>query len=51
MGAVAVSKIMQIAVPVPNPERARAFYSDVLGLTHLFDAPPFLSFFGAARPG
>lgn len=39
------SHIVQVAVPVRDLDRARAFYRDVLGLTHLFDAPPSLSFF------
>lgn len=39
------SHIVQIAIPVRDLERARAFYRDQLGLTHLFDAPPSLSFF------
>ncbi|MFV3129813.1 VOC family protein [Niveispirillum sp. KHB5.9] len=39
------SHIVQVAVPVLDIDRARAFYRDVLGLTHLFDAPPSLSFF------
>ena len=38
-------QIGQIAVPVKDVERATAFYRDVLGLTHLFSAPPGLSFF------
>ncbi len=45
------SHIAQVAIPVRDPDRARAFYRDTLGLTHLFDAPPSLSFFqcGATR--
>ena len=39
------SHIAQIAVPVRDLDRARAFYRERLGLTHLFDAPPGLSFF------
>lgn len=39
------SHIAQIAIPVRDIDRARAFYRDRLGLTHLFDAPPSLSFF------
>ncbi|MGQ0660212.1 VOC family protein [Sphingosinicella sp.] len=37
--------IAQIAVPVRDLDRARAFYRDTLGLPHLFDAPPGLAFF------
>jgi methylmalonyl-CoA/ethylmalonyl-CoA epimerase len=45
------SHIAQVAIPVRDPDRARAFYRDTLGLMHLFDAPPSLSFFqcGATR--
>jgi methylmalonyl-CoA/ethylmalonyl-CoA epimerase len=41
----------QIALPATQIERATAFYRDVLGLPHLFSAPPGLSFFqvGATR--
>ena len=45
MSAVALSRIKQIAVPVDDIEKAKAFYKDVLGMQHLFDAPPALSFF------
>ena len=37
--------IAQIAVPVHDLERAKAFYGGTLGLEHLFDAPPGLAFF------
>lgn len=39
------SHIVQVAVPVQDIDRARDFYRDILGLTHLFDAPPSLAFF------
>ena len=39
------SHIAQIAVPVRDLDRAKRFYGETLGLTHLFDAPPGLSFF------
>lgn len=39
------SHIVQIAVPVRDLERAKRFYGETLGLAHLFDAPPGLSFF------
>ena len=39
------SRIGQIAVVCQDVARARAFYRDVLGLRHLFDAGPSLSFF------
>jgi methylmalonyl-CoA/ethylmalonyl-CoA epimerase len=37
--------IGQVALGVQDVERATAFYRDVLGLQHLFSAPPGLSFF------
>jgi methylmalonyl-CoA/ethylmalonyl-CoA epimerase len=40
-----ISHIGQIAIQVQDVERATAFYRDVLGLEHLFSAPPGLSFF------
>lgn len=39
------SHLAQVAIPVRNLDRARTFYRDTLGLTHLFDAPPALAFF------
>jgi methylmalonyl-CoA/ethylmalonyl-CoA epimerase len=39
------SRIAQIAVPIRDLERAKHFYGEVLGLTHLFDAPPGLAFY------
>ena len=39
------SRIGQIAIVCKDVARAKAFYRDVLGLTHLFDAPPGLTFF------
>ncbi|GAC1486623.1 MAG: hypothetical protein NVS1B5_09130 [Gemmatimonadaceae bacterium] len=44
-GTVALSRIKQIAIPVRSIDEAKAFYHDTLGLRHLFDAPPALSFF------
>ena len=41
----ALQRIKQIAVPVRDIKEAARFYRDALGLTHLFDAPPALSFF------
>ena len=38
-------KLAQVAVTVRDRQRAKSFYGDVLGLPHLFDAPPGLSFF------
>jgi methylmalonyl-CoA/ethylmalonyl-CoA epimerase len=39
------SHIVQIAIPIQDIDRAKAFYGATLGLAHLFDAPPGLSFF------
>jgi methylmalonyl-CoA/ethylmalonyl-CoA epimerase len=39
------SHIVQIAIPIQDLDRAKRFYGDTLGLPHLFDAPPGLSFF------
>ena len=49
--ALGIESVGQIAIPVKDLARAKAFYRDTLGLTHLFDAPPGLSFFqcGALR--
>ena len=44
-GKVALSKVRQIALPVRDISEATRFYRDTLGLRHLFDAPPALSFF------
>lgn len=44
-GGVSFSKIRQIAVPVTDIVEATRFYRDLLGMRHLFDAPPQLSFF------
>jgi methylmalonyl-CoA/ethylmalonyl-CoA epimerase len=40
-----LESIGQIAINVKDTARARAFYRDVLGLKHLFDAGPDLAFF------
>src|SRR6059058_5812835 len=42
---VSPARIRQIAVPVDSLEDAKAFYGGTLGIRHLFDAPPALSFF------
>lgn len=44
-GNVALSRIRQIALPVRAIDEATRFYRDTLGMRHLFDAPPALSFF------
>jgi methylmalonyl-CoA/ethylmalonyl-CoA epimerase len=43
--AVSLSRIKQIALPVHSIDTAKAFYRDTLGMRHVFDAPPALSFF------
>ena len=42
---VALNRIGQIAITVSGLPRAVKFYRDVLGMRHLFDAGPKLSFF------
>ena len=43
--SVALNQIAQIAVNAHDISRATAFYRDVLGMQHLFDAGPKMSFF------
>ena len=40
-------RLAQVALTVGDVGRAKNFYGEVLGLPHLFDAPPGLSFFQA----
>ena len=40
-----ITAIHQIAVNVRDVDRARAFYRDKLGIRHLFDGGPKLTFF------
>jgi methylmalonyl-CoA/ethylmalonyl-CoA epimerase len=42
---MAPTRLAQVAIAVQDLDRAKAFYGDVLGLEHLFDAPPGLAFF------
>jgi len=42
---IGITSLGQIAINVKDLARAEAFYRDVLGLRHLFAAPPKLSFF------
>jgi predicted enzyme related to lactoylglutathione lyase len=42
---VALTQIAQIAINVHDLPRAVSFYRDVLGMQHLFDAGPRMSFF------
>lgn len=41
----ALGEIGQIALTVRSQAVAKPFYRDILGLKHLFDAPPSLSFY------
>ena len=45
MASIRTTHLAQVAIPVHDLERAKIFYGDRLGLAHLFDAPPGLSFF------
>ena len=45
MASIHPTHLAQVAIPVHDLERAKAFYRERLGLAHLFDAPPGLSFF------
>jgi methylmalonyl-CoA/ethylmalonyl-CoA epimerase len=45
MANLSQSRIGQIAVVCNDVPRAKAFYQDTLGLRHLFDAGPTLTFF------
>ena len=45
----AVNDIGQIGVTIGDLEKSVAFYRDVLGLKHLFSAPPGLAFFAAGN--
>ena len=45
MASLDPTHIAQAAIPVHDLERAKSFYGGTLGLAHLFDAPPGLSFF------
>jgi methylmalonyl-CoA/ethylmalonyl-CoA epimerase len=45
MAGAAPTKVAQIALTVHDLQRAKAWYGKVLGLPHMFDAPPGLSFF------
>jgi methylmalonyl-CoA/ethylmalonyl-CoA epimerase len=45
MPSIQPTRIAQVAIPVHDLARAKHFYGERLGLAHLFDAPPGLSFF------
>ena len=42
---MAPNRLAQVAITVADLDRAKAFYGGILGLPHLFDAAPGLSFF------
>jgi methylmalonyl-CoA/ethylmalonyl-CoA epimerase len=42
---IGITRVAQVALTARDLDRARDFYRDVLGLRHLFDAPPAMSFF------
>ena len=45
MASLRPTRVAQVAIPVHDLDRAKRFYGELLGLAHLFDAPPGLSFF------
>ena len=45
MASIRPTHLAQVAIPVRDLDRAKAFYGERLGLAHLFDAPPGLTFF------
>lgn len=45
----ALNDIGQIGVTISDLDRSVVFYRDVLGLKHLFSAPPGLAFFAAGN--
>ena len=47
MATLDQARIGQIAIVCGDVARAKTFYKDVLGVPHLFDAGPTLSFFQA----
>ena len=44
-----LGEIGQIAITISDLEKAVVFYRDILGLKHLFSAPPGLAFFAAGN--
>lgn len=46
---VGLDEIGQIALTITDLDKAVAFYRDILGLKHLFSAPPGLAFFAAGN--
>ena len=51
MASLPALRIAQAAIPVRDLGAAKHFYGSLLGLSHLFDAPPGLAFYqcGEAR--
>ena len=45
MASLPPLRIAQAAIPVRDLEAAKHFYGTVMGLRHLFDAPPGLAFY------
>jgi methylmalonyl-CoA/ethylmalonyl-CoA epimerase len=45
----ALNEIGQLALTISELDKAVVFYRDVLGLKHLFSAPPGLAFFAAGN--
>jgi methylmalonyl-CoA/ethylmalonyl-CoA epimerase len=43
--SINATHVAQIAIPIRDLDRAKRFYGEALGLTHLFDAPPGLAFY------
>jgi methylmalonyl-CoA/ethylmalonyl-CoA epimerase len=46
---VALNEIGQVGISTSDLDEATAFYRDILGLKHLFSAPPGLAFFAAGN--
>lgn len=47
MSGIGVTGVRQVALSVRDVDKAKGFYVGILGLTHLFDAGPELSFLDA----
>jgi methylmalonyl-CoA/ethylmalonyl-CoA epimerase len=46
---IGLGELAQLGITVSDLKRAVGFYRDVLGLKHLFDAPPGMSFFACGN--
>src|SRR5882762_7131951 len=46
---VVLNEIGQVALTISDLDKAVGFYRDILGLKHLFSAPPGLAFFAAGN--